>query len=49
MTMATRALGKPPAADWRAAFRRSVRRAGPMAGAAGLFGAMIYLGLAQAS
>jgi S-DNA-T family DNA segregation ATPase FtsK/SpoIIIE len=49
MTMATRALGKPPAADWRAAFRRSVRRAGQMAGAAGLFGAMIYLGLALAS
>ena len=47
--MATRAIGKPPATDWRAAFRRSMRRAGQMAGAAGLFGAMLFLGLALAS
>ena len=32
--MATRAIGKAPATDWRAAFRRSLRRASEMAGAA---------------
>jgi len=49
--MATRAIGpaRAPAADWRAALRRSVRRAGQMAGAAGLFAAMVFLGLALAS
>ena len=39
--MATRAVStKKVKADWRAAFRRSMRRAGQMAGAAALFGAM---------
>src|SRR5690349_2881312 len=49
--MATRAMGagRAPAADWRAAFRRSLRRAAQMTGAAGLFGAMLFLGLALAS
>jgi S-DNA-T family DNA segregation ATPase FtsK/SpoIIIE len=47
--MATRAIGKAPAADWRAAFRRSLRRAAQMAGAAALFGAMLFLALALAS
>jgi DNA segregation ATPase FtsK/SpoIIIE, S-DNA-T family len=48
--MATRAIGPARApADWRAAFRRSLRRAGQMAGAAALFGAMLFLGLALAS
>ena len=51
--MATRAIGsgtsRPPAADWRAAFRRSLRRAGQMAGAAALSGAMLFLGLALVS
>ncbi|MXO75685.1 DNA translocase FtsK [Altererythrobacter aerius] len=51
--MATRAMGpragKLPATDWRAAFRRSLRRAAQIAGAAGLFCAMLFLGLALAS
>ena len=47
--MASRAIGKSGTADWRAAFRRSLRRAGQMAGAAALFGAMLFLGLAIAS
>ncbi len=47
--MATRAIGKAPATDWRAAFRRSLRRASQMAGAAALFAAMLFLGLALAS
>ncbi len=47
--MATRAIGKAPAADWRAAFRRSLRRAAQMVGAAALFGAMLFLALALAS
>ena len=51
--MATRAIGKqgmrPAAADWRAAFRRSARRAVQMAGAAALFALMLFLGLAIAS
>jgi S-DNA-T family DNA segregation ATPase FtsK/SpoIIIE len=47
--MATRAIGKAPAADWRAAFRRSLRRALQITGAAALFGAMLFLGLALAS
>ncbi len=36
-------------ADWRAAFRRSLRRAAQMTGAAALFAAMLFLGLALAS
>ena len=49
--MATRAMsaGRAPAADWRAAFRRSLRRAAQMSGAAALLGAMLLLGLALAS
>jgi S-DNA-T family DNA segregation ATPase FtsK/SpoIIIE len=51
--MATRAIGpsaaRTPAADWRAAFRRSMRRALQITGAAALFGAMLFLGLALAS
>ncbi len=43
--MATRAISKPQP-DWRAAFRRSLRRAGQMTGAAVLFGLMLFLGLA---
>ncbi len=46
--MATRAISKPQP-DWRATFRRSLRRAGQMAGAAVLFGLMLFLGLALAS
>ncbi|GAA4642683.1 hypothetical protein GCM10023115_07000 [Pontixanthobacter gangjinensis] len=47
--MATRAVGKSKNADWRAAFRRSFRRAAQMTGAAVLFGTMIFLGLSLAS
>jgi S-DNA-T family DNA segregation ATPase FtsK/SpoIIIE len=51
--MATRAIGRQtsraPTADWRAAFRRSLRRAAQMSGAAVLFGLMLFLGLALAS
>ena len=47
--MATRAIGKAPATDWRAAFRRSMRRALQITGAAALFAAMLFLGLALAS
>ncbi len=47
--MATRAMGKAPKADWRAAFRRSLRRALQLGGAALLFAAMLFLGLALAS
>ncbi len=48
--MATRAVSTRKAkADWRAAFRRSMRRAGQMAGAAILFGLMIFLALSLAS
>ena len=43
--MATRAIGKSQP-DWRAAFRRSMRRAGQMTGAVALFGLMLFLGLA---
>ena len=47
--MATRAIGKAPKVDWRAAFRRSLRRALQLGGAALLFAAMLFLGLALAS
>ena len=50
--MATRAMstGKPRRnTDWRATFRRSMRRAAQMTGAIALFGLMIFLGLAIAS
>ena len=44
--MATRAVANRRQADWRAAFRRSFRRAAQMTGAAVLFAGMIFLGLA---
>lgn len=47
--MATRAIGKSPATDWRAAFRRSLRRALQMGGAAALLLAVLFLSLALAS
>ncbi len=51
--MASRAMSRTgaraPATDWRAAFRRSLRRALQVAGAAGLLSAMLFLGLALAS
>ncbi len=47
--MAARAIGKSGSADWRAAFRRSLRRALQMAGAAILFAAMVFLGLSLTS
>ena len=47
--MASRAVAKAPKADWRIAFRRSLRRAGQMGGAVVLTGAMVFLGLALAS
>ena len=47
--MASRAIGKAPPADWRAAFRRSLRRALQLGGAALLFAAMLFLALALVS
>ncbi|MEE1876567.1 FtsK/SpoIIIE family DNA translocase [Altererythrobacter litoralis] len=47
--MATRAMSKKGATDWRAAFRRSMRRAAQMAGAGALFALLLFLGLAMAS
>ncbi|MBD3729077.1 MAG: DNA translocase FtsK 4TM domain-containing protein [Sphingomonadales bacterium] len=47
--MASRAIGKAPPLDWRAAFRRAMRRALEMAGAAVLLAAAIYLALALVS
>ncbi len=47
--MASRAIGKAPPADWRAAFRRSLRRALQISGAIALFGAMVFLALALVS
>ncbi len=47
--MATRALSPQSAADVRAAFRRSLRRAAQMAGAAVLFCAFLFLALALVS
>ena len=47
--MATRAMRKNGGADWGAAFRRSLRRALQMAGAAVLLGTMVFLGLSLAS
>ena len=46
--MASRALGKAQPADWKVAFRRSLRRASQMAGAGVLFLAVLFLGLALA-
>ena len=47
--MATRAAGKSPTTDWRAAFRRSLRRAAQMAGAGVLLGCAVFLTLALVS
>ncbi|WP_347303295.1 DNA translocase FtsK 4TM domain-containing protein [Croceibacterium sp. TMG7-5b_MA50] len=54
--MASRAIGGvavggrgAPVADWRAAFRRSMARAGQLAGAGLLFAGMLFLGLALVS
>lgn len=47
--MASRPIGKAPPADWRAAFRRSLRRALQLSGAVALFGAMVFLALALVS
>jgi len=43
--MATRAVGKSKQTDWRAAWRRSLRRALQMTGAAVLAGTMVFVGL----
>jgi len=47
--MASRAIGKSPPADWRAAFRRSLRRALQLAGAVALAGLMVFLALSLLS
>ena len=47
--MASRPIGKAPPADWRAAFRRSLRRALQLSGAVALFAAMVFLALALVS
>src|SRR5690606_42078560 len=47
--MATRAIARPEPADWRAAFRRSLARAGQLAGACVLGLATLFLALALAS
>jgi S-DNA-T family DNA segregation ATPase FtsK/SpoIIIE len=48
-TMASRASAKAPSVDWRAAFRRSARRALQLAGAVILFSGMVFLALALIS
>ena len=47
--MASRAISKAPAPDWRMAFRRSLRRATQMGGALLLLAAMLFLALSLAS
>jgi len=47
--MATRAASRAEPVDWRAAFRRSLRRALQMTGAVLLGGALVFLALALAS
>src|SRR3546814_1697632 len=47
--MATRAMSNNNAADLRAAWRRSMRRAGQIAGAAGSLALLVFLTLALAS
>ncbi|MBO9498133.1 MAG: DNA translocase FtsK 4TM domain-containing protein [Novosphingobium sp.] len=47
--MASRAVEKAPPADWRAAFRRSARRALQISGAVLLYAAMAFLALALVS
>ena len=47
--MATRASSARSAANWRIALRRSIRRSAEIAGAAGLFAAMLFLAVALVS
>ncbi|WP_336978775.1 DNA translocase FtsK [Altererythrobacter fulvus] len=47
--MASRPIGKAPQADWRAAFRRSLRRAVQLSGALALVAAMLFYTLSLAS
>ncbi len=47
--MASRAMTRQNPADWRAAFRRSLARAGQLAGATLLFAVMLFLALALVS
>jgi len=47
--MASRAIGKAEPADWRATFRRSLRRALQLSGAGLLFAATLFLALALVS
>ncbi|MXO91628.1 DNA translocase FtsK [Pontixanthobacter aquaemixtae] len=47
--MASRAIGKSQKTDWRAAWRRSMRRAAQMVGAGLLFGSMLFLALSLVS
>ena len=47
--MASRAMTRQNPADWRAAFRRSLARAGQLAGATLLFAAMLFLAVSLAS
>jgi S-DNA-T family DNA segregation ATPase FtsK/SpoIIIE len=47
--MASRAMSRPQPADWRAAFRRSLARAGQLTGAVVLSRTMIFLALALVS
>ena len=47
--MASRAISKSPKADWRLAFRHSLRRALQMTGAVALFGTMVFLALSLVS
>ncbi len=47
--MASRAIGAAGAANWRAVFRRSLRRSLELAGAVALFAGMIFLALAMVS
>ncbi|MEW4449281.1 DNA translocase FtsK 4TM domain-containing protein [Qipengyuania sp. JC766] len=44
--MASRAIGKSNAADWRLAFRRSLRRALQVGGAVALFALLLFLAIA---
>ena len=47
--MASRAMTRAQPADWRAAFRRSLARAGQLAGAVALGAATVFLALALVS
>ena len=47
--MASRAIAKEPAPDWRAAFRHSLRRAAQLTGAGALIAATVFFALALVS